>query len=87
MISRVIGNLEKSDFFYLIYKNKTKMETKQHYRRIIENIIKASDLITEWTLKGDIDKVDLYRIFLNEMVDKAVDIKKFMNDGEFKKNG
>lgn len=77
----------KSDFFYLIYKRKREMETKQHYRRIIENIIKASDLITEWTLKGDMDKVDLYRIFLNEMVDKAVDIKKFMNDGEFKKNG
>lgn len=48
---------------------------EENYRKCISNIISASDYITKMAIEGDIDKVDLYRVFLNEMVDKAIKIK------------
>lgn len=49
------------------------------YERCIRNILEASDKITNMALQEDIDRLDLYRTFLNEMVDRAVQIKKLKN--------
>jgi len=52
---------------------------KNEYERCIRNILQASEYITNMTMEGDIDRVDLYRTFLNQMVDRAVQLKKLMN--------
>jgi hypothetical protein len=52
---------------------------ENEYDRCIRNILQASEYITKMTIDKDLDRVDLYRTFLNEMVDKAIQLKKLIN--------
>ena len=52
---------------------------KNEYERCIRNILQASEYITKMTLERDIERVDLYRTYLNQMVDRAVQLKKLIN--------
>jgi hypothetical protein len=49
------------------------------YDRCVRNIIESSGYITNCMVDGDLDKVDLYRNFLHNMIDKALSIKKLLN--------
>lgn len=52
---------------------------KNEYERCIRNILQASEYITNMTMERDIERVDLYRTYLNQMVDRAVQLKKLIN--------
>jgi hypothetical protein len=52
---------------------------KTEYERCLRNILQSSEYITNMTMDRDIDKIDLYRTFLNQMVDRAVQLKKLIN--------
>lgn len=52
---------------------------KNEYERCLRSILQASEYITKMTMDRDIDRVDLYRAYLNQMVDRAVQLKKLMN--------
>jgi len=76
--------MEKSEFKKIIYTiNKRHIMEKslleKEYDRCLRNIIQASEYITKMTLDEDVERVDLYRTFLNEMVDRAIQIKKLKN--------
>jgi hypothetical protein len=76
--------MEKSEFKKIIYtinKRHTmeKSLLEKEYDRCLRSIIQASEYITKMTLDEDVERVDLYRTFLNEMVDRAIQIKKLKN--------
>lgn len=75
--------MEKNDLKTLIYIKKLKMEDntllKKEYSKCLENIIQASDYIAEMTEIEDIERIDLYRTFLNQMIDRAVQLRKLIN--------
>lgn len=52
---------------------------KNEYERCLRSILQASEYITNMTMDKDIDRVDLYRAYLNQMVDRAVQLRKLMN--------
>jgi len=54
------------------------------YNRCLEKIISASDYITKMALDDDIERLDLYRAYLHTMVDKALKIKKLLNNNDSK---
>lgn len=53
------------------------------YKRCLRQIIESADYITKMTIEGDIDRVDLYRSHLHTMVDKALQLKKLINNNEY----
>ncbi len=52
---------------------------ENEYNRCLDKITTASEYITNMALDRDVDKIDLYRSYLNEMVDRAVGLKKLLN--------
>ena len=56
------------------------------YDKCLNKIIYSSDLIAKMALDGDIDRIDLYRAYLHTMVDKALKIKKLINNDTSKYN-
>ena len=56
---------------------------KDEYKKCIRQIIQSSEYITNMALEGDIDRVDLYRSHLHTMVDKALQLKKLINNNEY----
>lgn len=52
---------------------------KNEYERCLRSILQASEYITNMTMERDIERVDLYRVFLNQMVDRAVQLRKLIN--------
>lgn len=52
---------------------------RNEYERCLRNIIQASEYITKMTMDKDIERVDLYRVYLNQMVDRAVQLRKLIN--------
>lgn len=75
--------MKKNDFRLLIYNKKENMENnttlKKEYNKCLENIIQASDYIARMTEIEDIDRIDLYRSFLNQMIDRAIQLRKLLN--------
>jgi hypothetical protein len=58
----------------------------EEYDRCLNKIIASSDYITKMALNGDVEGVDLYRAYLHTMVDKAVRLKKLLNDYDYNPN-
>ena len=53
---------------------------QNEYERCLRNIIQASEHITKMTIDRDLDKVDLYRAYLHTVIDRAVELKKLLNN-------
>lgn len=56
---------------------------RNEYERCLRNIIQASEYITKMTIDRDLDKVDLYRAYLHNVIDRAVEIKKLLSINEY----
>jgi hypothetical protein len=73
--------MDKSDFFYLIYKRKeiTIMTKDETYKKILWDIIKISSMIG-WNASTDSwKKLDPLRMALNYKINKAIEMNKEEN--------